>query len=95
MLPQSIGFLILSLCGGASFQNLALVGHEGSHFNLHPNRMVSATWGVLTSALVPLHFDVGFSLEHVKHHRFANSDKDPDVKVFQKFNNVLSRLFLA
>lgn len=93
--PAAIGYISLSLWGGASFQNLALIGHEASHFNLHPNRMVSVVWGVLTSALVPLHFDIGFSLEHLKHHRFANSDKDPDTKVFQKFNNLFSRLFLA
>src|SRR5689334_13753397 len=32
---------------------VGLVGHDGTHFNLHPDRLASARIGVLISSLVP------------------------------------------
>ena len=87
--------LVLGFLGGVALQNLALIGHDGSHFSLHKNRFVSMVWGIVSSAWVPLHFDVGFGLGHALHHRFTNREKDPDRKVFGQFKTVWGRLFLA
>lgn len=87
--------LPFSIFGGASFQNLALVGHDGGHFSLHHNRMTSARIGTIVSSLVPMHFDTGFLLSHASHHRFTNSEKDPDLKLFKPYRSVVGRIFTA
>lgn len=71
------------------------MGQDGTHFTLHPKRVISAYIGVLTSALVPFHLDMGFAIRHNQHHRFTNTEKDPDLKVFTQFRTLWSRLFLA
>ena len=87
--------VVLSLVGSFGLHSLGLMGHEGTHFTLHPKRIVSSYIGVITSALVPFHLDMGFAIRHNQHHRFTNTDKDPDLKVFGKYNTIWSRLFLA
>jgi fatty acid desaturase len=39
-----------------------------------------------------LFFQVGMAMDHWSHHRFANTDKDPDVKLLGHFQNFWSRM---
>lgn len=87
--------LILSVIGSFGLHSLGLMGHEGTHFTLHPKRVVSAYIGVLTSAIVPFHLDMGFAIRHNQHHRFTNTERDPDLAVFSQYKTLWSRLFLA
>lgn len=97
-LPGSVtipAITVLSLISSFGLHSLGLMGHEGTHFTLHPKRIISAYIGVITSALVPFHLDMGFAIRHNQHHRFTNTDKDPDLRVFGRYNNLWSRLFQA
>ncbi|HEX4924387.1 MAG TPA: fatty acid desaturase, partial [Bdellovibrionales bacterium] len=88
----ALPLLILAAHG---LHNTGLIGHEGTHFNLHRDRFKSAKIGVLISSLVPLHFDVGIAVLHADHHRFTNTDRDPDAILFAKFKSIWSRLLFA
>jgi beta-carotene hydroxylase len=72
-----------------------LIGHDGTHFSLLDNPTQSALLGVTVASLVPLHMDMGFAVYHADHHRFTNTDKDPDHIFFSRFKTWVSRLFLA
>ncbi len=87
--------ILLTLLSSFGLHSLGVMGHEGTHFTLHKKRIISAYIGVLVSALVPFHLDMGFAIRHNQHHRFTNTDKDPDLKVFSSFRSLWSRLFLA
>jgi fatty acid desaturase len=87
--------LFLAFVSGVGLHNLGLLGHEGTHFSLHADRYRSAHLGVMASSCIPGHFDMGFAVFHGDHHRFTNSDKDPDVELFQPYTTVWSRLLNA
>jgi beta-carotene hydroxylase len=95
--PFLVTFLCLPLLilSGIGLHNLGLVGHEGLHFNLHKNRFKSSALGILFSSFIPFHFDVGFGIQHSKHHRATNTERDPDALIFSKYANIFSRIFLA
>src|SRR4051812_42851536 len=83
-LPVALKLLLgaaLSLLAGLGFHHFGFVGHEGSHFTLHANRQVSLFLGVLFSSLVPLHLEMGFAVIHLRHHRFTNTEDDPDLVI--------------
>ena len=89
--------LLLSL-GFVAGQGLHLtgwVGHEGFHFNLLRNRLASAIVGVVISSVTVVFVQVGVAVEHLNHHRYANSSRDPDVALFSRQRGFWSRLFLT
>jgi fatty acid desaturase len=87
---------LATLISSFGLHSLGLMGHEGTHFTLHPKRASSALIGVLTSAFVPFHIDMGFAIRHNQHHRFTNNkDKDPDIMIFQKFQGFWQRFLFA
>lgn len=87
--------LVLGLIGGHGMHLLTFVGHEGFHTNLHRNKYVSAALALLFASMVPFFFIVGFMMTHWKHHRYTGQDVDPDVQIYSKYRNLLSRLVLA
>ena len=92
------GVGIVAFCSFISahgLQRLGMVGHDGTHFNLHPDKFTSALLGMAVAALVPFHVDIGFAVHHADHHRFTNTDRDPDAVLFSQFKSFWSRLFLA
>ncbi|HVJ64722.1 MAG TPA: fatty acid desaturase [Bdellovibrionota bacterium] len=86
---------LLQFVAAHGLHAVGLIGHDGAHFALLRNPKRSAFLGVLVSAFVPFHMDMGFSVYHADHHRFTNSDRDPDAMFFSQFKNFWSRLFLA
>lgn len=90
--PLAIFLCVFSSIG---LHSLGLMGHEGTHFTLHPNRLISAYIGIIISSMVPLHLDMGFAIRHNQHHRFTNTEKDPDLKAFGRFKTLWERMFLA
>jgi beta-carotene hydroxylase len=73
----------------------AWVGHEGFHLSLHRNKFVSALTGTFFASALPTYFETGAAISHWNHHRFTNQASDPDCQIFQNFQSVWSRLFLA
>lgn|SRR6478736_1652467 len=74
---------------------LGWVGHEGFHFNLFRGRLASAIVGVVVSSALVVFFQTGVAIEHLNHHRFANTARDPDLSLFTRQSSFWSRLLLT
>ena len=96
---QSAGWVLLcspllALAGYGLFLQ-AILGHEGFHFNLSHHPMRSCYLGIVTSSLLPGFCVTGYFVDHWQHHRYSNSDKDPDYRIFSRYRNVASRITLS
>lgn len=87
--------LLLSVIAGYGFFMLAGTAHEGFHFNLHRQPVVSGLIGIIFSSFIPGFIGIGFTLSHWKHHRYTNQKLDPDCDQFGRFRSFWSRLLLA
>jgi fatty acid desaturase len=85
----------LGFVAGQGFHLSGWVGHEGFHFNLFRSRLASAIVGIVVSSVTVVFIEVGVAIEHVNHHRYANTERDPDVPLFSKQRGFWSRLFLT
>jgi fatty acid desaturase len=85
----------LFLMAGQGLHLLGIIGHDGSHGNLHRVRFKSMTIGIMCSSIVPLHCDVGFSIWHAEHHRWLNGEKDPDAALLGRYRSYLRRVLLV
>ena len=85
----------LSLLASHGLHLVGWVGHEGFHFNLFKSRLTSAVVGVVVSSALVVFFQTGVAIEHFNHHRFANTDKDPDLRLFSRQKGFWARLFLT
>ena len=95
LIVRMVAIACLTVVAAYGFFVLGTSGHEGFHFNLHRSRYVSAATGAFFSSVVPLFFAVGFFAIHWQHHRYTNTDKDPDVHSLQRFRTFLSRGLLG
>lgn len=93
--PQIVAVALLAPLSAIGLHNLALLGHEGTHFNLAKNKLLSSMLGSFFASMVPFHFNTGFALSHAAHHVHANTEKDPDVAVFAPYKTLWSRLIQA
>lgn len=73
----------------------AILGHEGFHFNLSSKPMHSCYLGILTSSLLPGFCVTGYFVDHWQHHRYSNSEQDPDYRHFSRYRSLFSRLALS
>jgi beta-carotene hydroxylase len=97
-LPLSVRvlmFISLTFIAGYGFFMLAGTAHEGFHFTLHRKPVVSASIGMIFSACIPGFIAIGFTLSHWKHHRYTNTDDDPDCEQFCRYSGFWSRLLFA
>lgn len=81
-----------TIIAGHGLFMLGVTGHEGFHFTLHENRFVSAATGIFFSSAVPLFCAVGFFINHWHHHRYTNTEADPDCASLRQFKSPLARL---
>ena len=91
-LPLMALLLILAQQG---LHLLAIVGHEGFHFNLHSDNLVSCRLGIFFSSIVATFLQIGASISHWNHHLHTNREQDPDIQIFRRFNTLLARLAFA
>lgn len=82
----------LFLLSGQAYHLMGWLGHDGFHFALHRNRMVSAIIGMVTSSMTLAFLQVGMAMDHWSHHRFANTEKDPDLTLLNTYKNFWSRM---
>ena len=85
------------LCAGG-LRLMGNLGHDGTHFSLHHNKVVSTLIGCFFSSSVIGFTEMGFAVSHWYHHRYTNQLLDPDVIHYSKFpksEGFLKRLFLA
>lgn len=87
--------LPLLLVGGYGMLLMGFMGHDGTHFNLHSNRIVSSILGIIITAPIFPYMLMGFTISHWSHHKFTNGDQDPDAVLFSKFKNLFTRAFIA
>lgn len=73
----------------------AILGHEGFHFNLSRNALRSCHLGVLVSSSLPGFCVTGYFVDHWQHHRYSNSDQDPDYRLFSRYRTLVSRITLS
>ncbi|MBG1266117.1 fatty acid desaturase family protein [Nostoc sp. WHI] len=85
----------LVLLAGNGLLLMGYLGHDGIHFNLHRNRVVSVIIGCFFSSSIIGYLEMGFATTHWNHHRYTNQNLDPDVAHFSKFNNFWMRLLFA
>lgn len=90
-----IAIPILTFIAAYGLFMLGVTGHEGFHYTLHSNRLVSAGLGIFFSSAVPCHSALGFALNHWDHHRYTNTQKDPDFSLLTRYRNMLTRLVYA
>lgn len=88
----SIPLYILS---GQGMQLMGWIGHDGLHFNLHSNRIVSSLIGIIFSSPTATFVEMGMALDHWTHHRYTNLPEDPDLKLHKNFNTFWSRMILS
>jgi fatty acid desaturase len=86
---------LFAVLSGQGMQLLGFLGHEGFHLNLFTGRFANAVVGILTSAATVVFVQVGVAAEHVHHHRYANTERDPDVRLFGRQKTALTRLLLC
>jgi fatty acid desaturase len=94
-LPVAIKLLVTApvfLLAGQGMHLMGWIGHDGLHFNLARSRHASAVIGIVCSAMTVLFLEMGMALDHWTHHRYTNTDKDPDLALFEKNGGFLSRM---
>lgn len=89
-----LGFLAC-VFGGYGMLMLGFMGHDGTHFTLHSNKIVSSLFGILLTAPVCPYLLMGFTISHWNHHKYTNTDQDPDSRLFSRFKNLFTRSFIA
>ncbi len=84
---------LLILLAGQGMHVFGWVGHEGLHFNLHENKIVSALMGLLVSGIPITFFEMGMAINHWAHHRYTNTMDDPDIARLAAHKTLWARLF--
>jgi fatty acid desaturase len=84
-----------SMVAGWGLFALASATHEGFHYTLHKNRVVSSLIGLFASSAVPGFFGTGFFVYHWNHHRYTNTSLDPDCTHFSEYKTLFSRLIFV
>lgn len=89
--------IVLSLPGfllaGQGVHLMGWIGHDGFHFTFHENRHVCTTIALLFSSMTLFFFQSGMAIDHWSHHRFANTEKDPDLRLLRHHKTFWRRLF--
>ncbi len=70
----------LSVLSAAGLYSLAFTGHEGMHGSLLPNSKWGLAVGMFFSSTVMTYFDLGLCVRHWDHHKYTNTEKDPDLE---------------
>ena len=73
---------------------LLLIFHDCSHESAHPNRQVNRVLGWIIAAMTALPFNLVKSA-HLKHHRFANTEQDPDQVLYRDTLKSFVLIFLT
>ncbi len=86
---------VLIAVAGHGFHLLGIVGHEGIHFTLHRNKVASVVIGIVAASALLGQFASGFAATHWNHHRFTNTQSDPDGQVFARYRSLWARMLFA
>jgi beta-carotene hydroxylase len=87
--------LPLFALGGQGVHLMGFIGHEGLHFNLSKNRHLSMVLGTVFSSASIIFIQMGMTLDHWTHHRYCNTPKDPDLRLFGRHGSFLTRVLFA
>jgi fatty acid desaturase len=85
--------LPLFVLAGQAVHLMGWVAHDGFHFTFHENRYVSAMLALFFSSMTIFFFESGMAMDHWSHHRFANTEKDPDLRLLCHYKTFWRRFF--
>jgi len=74
---------------------LVFLGHDGTHLSLHRNKQLSTLLAIVLTIPAWPHCEMGFALCHWNHHRYTNTDSDPDCAGYKKHKTFLTRLLVS
>lgn len=72
-----------------------ILGHEGLHFNLSHNRLLSCLLAVLLSSLLCGFCATGYFVDHWQHHRYNGGPQDPDWRLLRRYRLAVTRLLVS
>jgi beta-carotene hydroxylase len=84
-----------AILSSAGLYTLAFAGHEGMHGSLLPDAKWGLAVGMFFSSAVMTYFDLGLCVRHWDHHKYTNTDKDPDLKPTAHLKTWWSRFLLS
>src|SRR5581483_7738248 len=87
-----VPLLVLAAFG---LQLMGSVGHDGTHLSLFRRKLPSTVVGVFYSSAIPTYFEVGFAMSHRNHHRFTNTDDDPNVQLLRHLTRWWERMLFT
>ncbi len=87
--------ILFSVLSAAGLYSLAFAGHEGMHGSLLPNPKWGLVTGMFFSSAVMTYFDLGLCLRHWDHHKYTNTEKDPDLYPTAHLNTWWERFLLS
>ena len=85
--------LPLFALAGQGVHLMGWIAHDSFHFTFHRNRYVCAVTGLFFSSMTLFFFESGMAMDHWSHHRYANTDKDPDLQLLREYTNFVARFF--
>lgn len=85
--------LPLFVLAGQGVHLMGWIGHDGFHFTWHKNRYVSALPALFFSSMTLFFFESGMAMDHWSHHRYANTEKDPDLRLLRHHKSFWRRFF--
>lgn len=88
-----LSWLLAIVISGMGLFFLGTLGHEGFHGNMGKNRSFSMFLGIFSSSIVPGYNAFGYSIYHWQHHKYENTENDPDFALFSAFGPLFGRLF--
>ncbi|HKS13849.1 MAG TPA: fatty acid desaturase [Pseudomonas sp.] len=72
-----------------------ILGHEGFHFNLSGNRLLSCLLAVLLSSMLCGFCVTGYFVDHWQHHRYNGGPQDPDWRLLRRYRLAVTRLLVS
>jgi beta-carotene hydroxylase len=85
--------LPLFMAAGQGVHLMGWIAHDGFHFTWHQNRYACALPALFFSSMTLMFFESGMAMDHWSHHRFANTEDDPDLRLLRHHRSFVKRLF--
>ncbi|MDB5956948.1 fatty acid desaturase [Ramlibacter sp.] len=85
--------LPLFVIAGQGVHLMGWVAHDGFHLTFHSNPRVSAVIALFFSSMTLVFYESGMAIDHWSHHRFANTEHDPDLRLLRRYRTFWGRMF--
>ncbi len=90
LFPNPITFILALFILGGKQLGCAIIMHDASHYSLFRSQALNRNLGNLLGAWPILHNVQQYRPYHLKHHRHAGTEDDPDLKLAMNFPTYLA-----